>query len=437
MSIVVDLDDLTDKEKEEIIKDLTICSKTGFSGYSKGVEIYTYAVEDNLVYIPFHYGTKKYKQYPNDEIKFTPMNSQIHFTGTLRDYQTQVVQEARKDLNSFRCTFLSMATGKGKTLTSIYLASQFRVKTCVLLFRVNLFEQWEASIKKVLPQAIVQTLDTKGDIDPNADFYLINPSTVLKRPRSDFADIGLLIADEAHALCSEKLSKSFLHFTPKWCIGLSATPERSDDLHKIIALHFGVNEINVPMYVEHDYYRFDTQLVPDVKRNMRGDTDWNSVLEFQANHPERNLWLTRLCLFFKDRNILILCKRISQAQTLYKMLQDENESVDYTTGTKKKFDKDARILVTTFSKSGVGFDHPKLDMMIVASDVEEMFEQYFGRCVRREDVVPIFVDLVDNYKSLERHFSTRKSYAKSVGGKIKDFRLSFPQFFYETEIVFE
>jgi superfamily II DNA or RNA helicase len=435
MSIAVSLEDLDEKEKENITKELTISSKADFTGYTKGVEIYPYSVEDDIVYIPFYYGTQKFKQYPNDGYEFSQTN--LNFIGTLRDYQIEVVTEAIQNLNKTRCTFLSMATGKGKTLTSIYLASRLKVKACVLLFRVNLFEQWEASIKKVLPRARIQTLDSREPIDSTADFYLINPINVMKRSRDDFNDIGLLIADEAHALCSEKLSKAFLHFTPKWCIGLSATPERSDELHKIIELHFGVTQINVPMYVEHDYYRFDTRLVPEIKRNMRGDTDWNSVLQFQAEHSERNFWIVRLCLLFKDRNILILCKRKSQTETLCKMLQDEKESVDYTTGTKKKFDKDARILVTTFSKSGVGFDHPKLDMMIVASDVEEMFEQYFGRCVRREDVVPIFVDLVDSLKSLERHYGTRKAYSKSVGGRIKDFRLSFPKFFEETEIVFE
>jgi superfamily II DNA or RNA helicase len=104
------------------------------------------------------------------------------------------------------------------------------------------------------------------------------------------------------------------------------------------------------------------------------------------------------------------------------------ESVDYTTGSKSDFNRDARILVTTFSKSGVGFDHPKLDMLILASDVEEMFAQYFGRCVRREDVSPIIVDLVDNLPNLEKHYLSRRKYAMSVGAKVLDFRASFPNF---------
>lgn len=426
MSIVVPLDGLSEPEKKELIKNLTVSSKAGFGAYSKNVEIYLYAPQDDDVYIPFYYGTQRYKQFPNDG--FTSTN--IKFEGNLREYQKEVVDKAMDRLRRFRCVFLSMATGKGKTLTSIYLSCQFKLKVCVLLYRINLFSQWEESIKKVIPNAKIQILNTKDAIDPSADFYLINPSTVIKRPRSDFSDIGLLIADEAHALCSETLSKSLLHFTPKYCIGLSATPERSDNLHKILEHHFGkdTDHIHVPLYVEHEYYQFNTNLTPEVKKNMRGETDWNSILEFQANHSERNEWIANVCIFFKERNILILCKRVSHAQALCRILSEKGENVDYTTGTKKKFDVDARILVSTYSKSGVGFDHPKLDMMIVASDVEEMFEQYFGRCVRREDVTPIFVDFVDNNKTLERHFATRRKYSQKVGGTIKKFRESFPSF---------
>ena len=425
MSVSFPLNSLSESDKTQIMEDLTISPKASFLSYApKADSIYAYSVDEGKVFVPFSYGTQKFKTFPSGNYS----RRDLEFNGTLRDYQLNVVAEAIADLNKRRCTFLSMATGKGKTLTSIYISSRLKVKVCVLLFRVNLFEQWEESIKKVMPNAKIQVLDTTCKIQEDIDFYLINPINVIKRNKQDFKDIGFLIADEAHALCSEKLSKSFLHFSPKWCIGLSATPERSDDLHKILDLHFGSNRISIPLNVKHDYYRFNTGLKPDVKYNMRGDTDWNSVLDFQATHQQRNEWIVKLCKMFPERNILILCKRKFQTQCLHQMLFEEKESVDFTTGTKKKFDKDARILVTTFSKSGVGFDHPKLDMMIIASDVEEMFEQYFGRCVRREDSSPIFIDLVDDHKTLERHFGTRKSYSKSVGGNIKDFHLAFPDF---------
>jgi len=435
MAVLATLKDLSLKVREQITKDLTVSSARDPMGFTKQFEVYPYDVVGEEVYLPFYYANQKIGKYLNDLKKFTQRPMQ--FTGQLRDYQLDVVKQTIERFNAVRCFFIAMATGKGKTLTSIYLATRLRVKVCVLLFRVNLFEQWEDSIKKMIPGAKIQILDSKEPIDPDNDFYLINPINVMKRSRRDFEDIGFLIADEAHALCSEKLSKSFLWFTPKYCLGLSATPDRTDGLDKIIDLHFGNQQIKVPLFVEHNYYRFNTNIVPETRLNARGVTDWNNLLEYQANHPQRNLWIVQVCCYFKERNILILCKRQDQTKILYQMLTEIKESVDYTTGKKKKYDKDARILVTTYSKSGVGFDHPKLDMMIVASDVEEQFEQYFGRCVRREDVEPIIVDFVDKLKSLENHFRTRKDYAISVGGKIVDFRMAFPAFFSAPEIIFE
>lgn len=436
MAVAVPLDDTVSQAfRQSIVQELIVSSKADFRGYSKPIDIYPYDVVDNIAYIPFYYGNQKLRKYPNDSIVFS--KKERKFTGVLREYQKEVVQDAVKRLNAVRCVFLSMATGKGKTLTTIFLYTRLGVKGCALLYRTNLFEQWTESLEKNVPGIKIQTLDSREPIDPDCDFYLINPINVMKRNRSDFKDIGFLIADEAHALCSEQFSKSLLYFTPKWCIGLSATPEKSNELDKIIDLHFGSYFINVPLWVDHEYYKFSTNLVPPTDKNARGDLDWGAVLKYQAEHPDRNFWIVKLCMFFRDRNILVLCKRTIHTTTLTKMLQDEKESVDYCTGKKKKFNKDARILVTTFSKSGVGFDHPKLDMLIVASDVEEMFSQYFGRCVRREDVNPIVIDLVDSLKNLDRHFATRKAYSISVGGRIKDFRLSFPEFFKEAEIVFE
>jgi superfamily II DNA or RNA helicase len=428
MAISIILKDLSEQVKREITKELIVNSSGDIFGFSKSLEIYPFdIVDEKEVYLPFYYGNQKLKKYPNDEKKFTQRN--LTFTGILRDYQKEVVQETIKRFNLVRCYFIAMATGKGKTLTSIFLASRLKVKTCVLLHRVNLFDQWKISIEKMIPGVKIQILDSREPINPDNDFYLINPINVLKRNRKDFLDIGFLIADEAHALCSEKMSKSLLWFTPKYCLGLSATPERSDALDKIIDLHFGNQQIKVPLFVEHTYYRFNTEIIPETKINARGVTDWTSLLAYQANHPQRNLWIVQLCTYFSKRNILVLCKRKDQTLLLYQALKEEKESVDYLTGTKKKFNNEARILISTYSKSGVGFDHPKLDMMIVASDVDENYEQYFGRCVRREDVDPIFVDLVDKLKSLETHFRNRKNYAVSVGGTVKDFRKMHPDFF--------
>lgn len=426
MSIAVPLEKLTQQQRETLTQQLEVRSKDNPFIQTEGVVVNAYEIDGENVYLPFYFGCQYLKQYPNEAFPFTQKS--LPFEGKLREYQEKVAKQAIERLLKVRTAFLSMATGKGKTLTSIYLASLFGYQTMVLMHRISLFDQWKETIEKVLPKAKVQLLDSKSLIDPSADFVLMNPINVMKRNRAEFANIGCLIVDEAHAICSEKMSRALFYFCPKICIGLTATPDRSDEMDKILDLHFSEDRIIVPLQVECIYYKLETRLIPPKKMNMQGRTDWNSVLAFQADHNQRNIWIIQLCRLFKDRNILVLCKRVKQTETLYYNLLNCKESVDYTTGSKSDFNRDARILVTTFSKSGVGFDHPKLDMLILASDVEEMFAQYFGRCVRREDVSPIIVDLVDNLPNLEKHYLSRRKYAMSVGAKVLDFRASFPNF---------
>ena len=76
---------------------------------------------------------------------------------------------------------------------------------------------------------------------------------------------------------------------------------------------------------------------------------------------------------------MILRKRVNQVEYLVKRLEEEGESVTSLVGVKKYFDYTSRVLVATVQKAGVGFDHKKLDSLILASDVEEYFIQYLGR----------------------------------------------------------
>ena len=101
-------------------------------------------------------------------------------------------------------------------------------------------------------------------------------------------------------------------------------------------------------------------------------------------------------------------------------------------GSAKTYNTNARILVATYSKAGVGFDNPKLDMLIVAGDVEEMFEQYLGRVFRRMDTVPIIIDMVDHFHVFEKHFQTRMLTYLQSGGLIKPFQSHFPEFYSST-----
>jgi len=121
-----------------------------------------------------------------------------------------------------------------------------------------------------------------------------------------------------------------------------------------------------------------------------------------------------------------LCKLVEQSKYLLNELRKQNEQVDMFVSTQKKFNHDSRILISTFSKTGVGFDHPKLDMLIIASDVEEGIEQYVGRIFRRQDTTPIIIDILDDFKPLYNHYLTRRKLYLETGAEINDYIKMFP-----------
>ena len=59
-------------------------------------------------------------------------------------------------------------------------------------------------------------------------------------------------------------------------------------------------------------------------------------------------------------------------------LKKEGEDVTSLLGKQQTYNQDSRILVGTSSKAGVGFDHPKLDALLLASDIQSYFIQYLG-----------------------------------------------------------
>jgi superfamily II DNA or RNA helicase len=152
-----------------------------------------------------------------------------------------------------------------------------------------------------------------------------------------------------------------------------------------------------------------------------GKLNWGAILDAQCNNIERNELIISICKKFKDRNILILTKRVEQGKYLYDRLLEEGEYVASLLKTQQEFDRESRILVASIMKAGTGFDFKKLDCLVLASDLESYFVQSLGRVLRRPDVEPIIFDLIDDNKVLEKHFKTREEIYNEVGGTIKNY----------------
>jgi superfamily II DNA or RNA helicase len=419
MSILTNIESLSFQKRQNISKDLELKIENKFAGEPRYV--YPFEIVDDNIVLPFAYAAQKVKLKRPDRDSFPKMA--VKFDGVIREEQTSIIRESQSILSSTGSVMISCYTGCGKTCCSIKLACTVGFKTLVVVNKLVLMKQWKESIMKFCPKANVQILTTKSK-KTEADFYIMNAQNIEKMGTSFFADIGLVIVDEAHLIMAETLSKSLQYVFPRYLIGLTATPYRPDGLNILLELYFGKQKVIRELHREHKVYKVTTEFKPTVEYAVNGRVNWGTILDSQAQDVGRNDIILKIIRHFKDRNFLVLVKRIAQGEYLQQKLLELGEDVTSLLGSNQEFEVTSRILIGTTSKVGTGFDHPKLDTLLLATDVEEYFIQFLGRVFRTKDSVPFIFDLVDNYSILNKHWNTRRKVYQDHGGTIHNLNLS-------------
>lgn len=127
---------------------------------------------------------------------------------------------------------LISATGTGKTFLSAFDVAQ--VKPRRLLFiahRERLLKSAEASFKKIIHD-INTGFYTSAQKNENADYIFASVSTICKSEHLyNFLpeDFDYIIIDEVHRAGAPSYQKILSFFKPKFLLGMTATPERTDD----------------------------------------------------------------------------------------------------------------------------------------------------------------------------------------------------------------
>ena len=421
MSNVAELSKLSEETRDRVHRELQIKLEPKFGlGPIKYIYPFTLRQTGNggQLVLPFAYASRALRI--ERPLRSTFPASKHSFNGTLREEQKIARKEAVKMLNTRGSALLALYCGFGKTFLSINIATSIGLRTLVIVNKVVLMKQWESSIGVVCPEATVRRLTPRSKKE-DASFYIMNAQNIEKMPPGFFNDVGTVIVDEAHMIMAETLSRSLQHVHPRYLMGLTATPYRPDGLDILLRFYFGRHMVVRKLFCEHTVYKVETGFKPTVERTMQGRVNWGSVLDSQANDERRNELIVELITGHEDRNFLVLVKRVAQGQYLVDRLKELDIKVTNLMGSKQEYEESARVLVGTCQKVGVGFDHPKLNALILAADVEEYFIQYLGRVFRTKEVRPIVFDLVDDNSILRKHFATRKRVYEEHGGTIVPF----------------
>jgi superfamily II DNA or RNA helicase len=162
------------------------------------------------------------------------------FVFTLRDTQKEAVQ-AYLDYDCEK-GLIVMSTGKGKSITGIYLAKLLRQKTLIIVHKDDLVKGWTKDIKDCFNNKVEVGLIKGKSRKIGKQITIATVQTLSRMPEEEIQKLsntfGLLIGDEMHHVPASTYN-IINEFSTLYRIGLSATPERSDGLEKVMNWFFG------------------------------------------------------------------------------------------------------------------------------------------------------------------------------------------------------
>lgn len=326
-----------------------------------------------------------------DERNTAPVD--ISFTGTLRGYQEEFISNA---INAGGGQMVA-ATGSGKTVSGIAMAARLQQRTLILVKSKDLAEQWKEEIKECT--GLDAGLIGGGKNTQGQEFTIALTQTLSKRDLSDF-NYGLVIADECHNLPANQAYTVMTEINCKYKYGLSATPQRRDNMEFMISGAIG----DVCAEVKTDELqgkvlpvRVSTLQVPF---NATVDS-WADFLNALVEDEQRNKLISeRAIKASKTMGTIVLCAQVRHCELLASYCIDSGVKPLVLHGqlsAKLRAERmdaapEAPLIIGTLSLLSEGIDLPHLSALIFASPVSAAIDkaipsatrliQSIGRCRR-------------------------------------------------------
>ena len=378
------------------------------------------------LYVPKHYGIQQFGPVASTLRDVEQTDSKYwRFTGALRPVQIEVVDSFLKP--EPHDGIISLQTGGGKTVCALYIASQLKLPTLVLVHNTFLRDQWIERLNAFLPEArIGQVQGDKIEIE-NKDIIVAMLQSISMKdyPVSTFKPIGLVIVDECHHIASESFSQAIPKITSKYMLGLSATPERKDKLMHVINWFLGPliyksdTADKVDALVSVEYFEFDPpdKAFNEIIYNDAGVMFTSLMVNKVVEYEPRNLYLVEI---LKDvyeetgRQILVLSDRVEHTNHILELLPENIRAESCVLSRKTpsaqrtEWCSTKRILIATYQMCKEGFDVATLNTLLIATSRPDV-DQIVGRILRVEKdkrkIHPLILDVVD--PAFRRQFQER------------------------------
>ena len=361
----------------------------------------------------------------------TAASIDVPFKGTLRDFQVPIVEAYMTEVKRSGCGLLELMCAAGKTVLSLYIASQLKMKTIVIVHKEFLLNQWVERIQEFLPTARIgrlqgQVLDIE---DKDIVIAMLQSLSMKDYPLSLFSSFGLSIFDECHHISAEVFCRSLFKVVTPYVLGLSATMNRKDGLTKLFKMFLG-NIVYSKLTRDEDYnvqirnihYSNDDKDYSDVIYNYMGQIHHSIMIKRICEYSPRSEFILKvLADLLKEESrhqVMILAHNKSLLKYLYTAIENRNiAKVGYYVGGMKEKDlKDTadnkQVVIATYAMAEEALDIKTLSALIMATPRADV-TQAVGRILRmKHEYRPIVVDIVDEHDVFHSQWEKRKGFYK-------------------------
>jgi superfamily II DNA or RNA helicase len=451
---------LTESELRKIKDELTVEPKLlefGNVNQEDDIEDNKYKLYTNTkkyIILPKYYGIQKYGL---RETKFDLNPININFLGQLRDYQIPICKKIYDHVLKFGGGLLSVPCGRGKTSMAIYIATQLKEKTLVIVHKSFLLDQWVLNIKKFTNARVGVIRGPEIDIeDKDIVIGMIQSISIKDYDEDIFKQFGFIVYDEAHHCASKVFSRSLMKIGGKYTLALSATPYRSDGLIKVMHWFLGETiyrektRANNQVIAKVFHYSSENVLFSEKKFGYGKQRGKPNVIKMITNLTELNERTEHIVNIINEirkdpeRKIIILSERVNHLKLmkskldkileddikLGKILENEIKTFYYIGANKRRereeAEKNADIIFATYSMAKEGLDIERLNTIILSTSQKDV-NQSVGRVMRKilqdGDLRPMIIDFSDNLSAFISQTKKRKAFYKESKFIIEDYYL--------------
>jgi len=319
------------------------------------------------------------------------------------------------------------ATGVGKTITAATDAKAVGGRTLFLVNALKLASQAKETFAKVWPEATLgEYTGSQKDMTQTVIFATVQS---ISKDLEKFSpmDFDYLIVDECHHTAANTYQKIFTYFHPKFILGLTATPERSDGEDMLELFQNVAHKMDLKTAVERGVLvpircvRVKTNIdLTDVRIN---GIKYNSQdLESKLFIPERNQLIVDTYLkYVNGKKTVIFCASVDHAAEIAKLLRDSGVKAEAVSGRDrvevrekilKDYETGSTNVLCACDLLNEGWDSPHTTVLFMARPTmsKTIYLQQLGRGTRRcpgkEDL--LVIDFVDNANMFNMPYSLHR-----------------------------